>query len=345
MNTLTNLYVITSKDEWRNALNTCESYDFYHTYDYHELSKSARDQHVLLKYKEGGIIICLPLIIREIENTEYFDATSVYGYAGPLQKKITDDFDNSNFLKSIDSFFKNRKIISVFSRLNPFIKNQETILKSLGEIIQLGNVVNIDLTKSLNKQQTFYSKTTKRYINKASKSLEIRFSRSKEDILVFKKLYHENMNRVNAQKKYYFDDDYLFKFTASQDFKTEVLLAVIKETQEIISGAMMVKTKNIIQYHISGTKTEFLNLSPIRLIIDETRIKNSNKKYQYFNLGGGVGNNDDDLFKFKSSFSKDFKSFKIWKYVANIEVYNNLVKHLKHDESITFFPLYRYLDN
>jgi len=66
---------------------------------------------------------------------------------------------------------------------------------------------------------------------------------------------------------------------------------------------MMVKTNNIIQYHISGTKNDHLNLSPIRLLIDEMRLRGTAENYRYFNLGGGLGNNEDELFRFKSSFS------------------------------------------
>jgi len=105
---------------------------------------------------------------------------------------------------------------------------------------------------------------------------------------------------------------------------------------------MMIKTNNIIQYHISGTKNEYLYLTPIRLLIDEMRIKGTEEKYTYFNLGGGLGSTEDSLFNFKSSFSKDFKNFKIWKYIVNEQVYKQLSEqYSKPDSDDIFFPLYR----
>ncbi len=337
------LNIITSKKEWQDLLTEVENYDFYHTYDYHNLSKEKDEKAVLIKYVEDDNIVGLPLIIRKINDSEYFDATSVYGYSGPLQKNISEAFDNSNFIDELNQYFKAEKIISVFSRLNPFIKSQSAILNGIGETVKLGNVVNIDLTLPLDEQRTIFSKTTKRYLNKGRKTLKVICSNEEKDIKEFIKLYYENMDRVKAKRNYYFSEEYFNEFINSKDFKTDVLFAVEKETDKIISAAMMVKTNDIIQYHISGTKNEFLSISPIRLLIDEMRIRGTEEKYTYFNLGGGLGNEEDELFRFKSSFSKDFKSFEIWKYITNQEVYNELSSSNKEFEGkVDFFPLYRY---
>ena len=158
-------------------------------------------------------------------------------------------------------------------------------------------------------------------------------------------LYYENMDRVNAKKSYYFDKEYFFNFIKSSSFKTDVIFAVLNETTEIISAAMMVKTNNIIQYHISGTLNDYLHLTPIRLLIDNMRIQGTNEGYTYFNLGGGLGSQDDSLLRFKSSFSKDYRDFKVWKHICNQSKYEELVasnpEALKAQDN-TFFPLYRF---
>ncbi|MEP2058219.1 MAG: hypothetical protein ABJJ05_10465, partial [Maribacter litoralis] len=68
----------------------------------------------------------------------------------------------------------------------------------------------------------------------------------------------------------------------------------------------------------------------------------------YLNLGGGRGgSNEDSLFRFKSGFSKEFKNFKLWKYIVNHEVYDKLTTdHLNKfpgvdKNDISFFPKYR----
>jgi len=337
------LSIVEDKTQWEQVLKDVVFFDFYHTYDYHKLSKKDNEKAILIRYIEGDTLICLPLIIRPIPNTLYFDATSVYGYAGPLFKNIDTNFDNSSFTKALAHFFKQNNIVSVFSRLNPFIENQDLILKNIGETKKLGDIVNIDITKPIEEQRAVFSKTTKRYLNKARKCLEVKISNDENDILEFIDLYYENMNRVHAEKKYFFSKDYFFKFIKSKEFKTDVLIAKDIVSNTIISGAMMVKTNNIVQYHLSGTKSNFLHLSPIRLLIDEMRLMASQENYTYFNLGGGLGNEDDDLFRFKSSFSKSFKPFEVWKYIVNSEVYDSLVnEHKAQDNDPDFFPLYRF---
>ncbi|MEP3444069.1 MAG: hypothetical protein ABJN53_04670, partial [Flavobacteriaceae bacterium] len=74
----------------------------------------------------------------------------------------------------------------------------------------------------------------------------------------------------------------------------------------------------------------------------------SDEGFTYFNLGGGVGGNEDSLFRFKSSFSKDFKAFKLWKYIVDQDKYEELVKmkneikcNTINSECSGYFPCYR----
>jgi lipid II:glycine glycyltransferase (peptidoglycan interpeptide bridge formation enzyme) len=154
------------------------------------------------------------------------------------------------------------------------------------------------------------------------------------------------MDRVNAADMYYFDENYFLNFIDNNEYKTDIIFALLKDTHKIISAAMMIKTNNkIIQYHISGTLNDYLNLTPIRLLIDEMRIIGTREGYKYFNLGGGLGSQEDSLFQFKASFSKDFKKFKVWKYIVNEQIYEQLCNnntYLSNNENITYFPLYRY---
>ncbi|WP_010522818.1 peptidoglycan bridge formation glycyltransferase FemA/FemB family protein [Aquimarina agarivorans] len=333
---------ISVKNEWQKLLDDVEQYDFYHTYDYHHLSKAKGDIPILIKYEEDGVIIGLPFLMRRIFDTEYYDITSVYGYAGTLHKNVDENYDNTKFIAQLIHYFNENKIVSVFSRLNPFIPFQETAIAKIGKISTLSKIVNIDITKNIDEQRTLFSKTTKRYINKARKLCLVKSGGTMEDMQTFRDLYYENMDRVQAKKSYYFNEAYFNSFINSSDFETDVLFAILKETNEIISAAMMVKTNNIIQYHISGTRNDYLNLTPIRLLIDEMRIKGTEHNYTYFNLGGGLGSSEDSLFNFKASFSKDFKDFKVWKHIVNQSVYDELSsQYANKSNDQSFFPLYR----
>lgn len=337
------LEIITTKPDWDSALETVSNYDFYHTFEYHQIGLGKHQKPTLFKYSEGDITIALPLIIQKIENTNYFDATSVYGYAGPISNSLSANFDNTNFTKALKKYFQNNNIIAAFSRLNPYIKYQKALLKNFGELSQQGSVVNIDITLDLDIQRQKYQNRLKTHINKSRRNCTIKKAESKEEIQEFINIYYENMQRVNASKFYFFDEDYFFKLYSSHNFKTEILIATDQETGKTIAGSMFVTTNTIVQYHLSGCKTEYLHMMPIKLLIDEMRLIATERKMKYYNLGGGLGSNiEDSLFRFKSSFSKDFRGFYLWKLIVNKEVYEDLVSTRNMNGDISYFPKYRF---
>lgn len=337
--------IIKEKEIWDNLVKKCDFADFYHTYDYHHAAKAKGEEPALIHYAENNRTIVLPLLFRNIEYSLYKDATSVYGYPGPITKNITSDFDYGLFQKELHRFLREQNIISVFSRLNAFIPHQENCLHDLGRTEILGRVVYIDLTKTLDEQWSFYHKRLRTYINKSRTIYTIKKANELAELESFVALYHENMKRVNANAAYFFDKKYFLDLINSTDFKTELLLAINKETAEVAGGAMFTKKNTTVQYHLSGTSERYLDLNPIKLLIDEMRIIGTQENFSYFNLGGGVGSKEDSLFYFKSGFSKDSAPFKVWKYMVNQKIYDDLVLQRRDiqycEETLQFFPRYR----
>ncbi|WP_298488406.1 peptidoglycan bridge formation glycyltransferase FemA/FemB family protein [uncultured Maribacter sp.] len=340
--------IITYKKEWDALVTQFENSDFYHTFDYHELSKKEDETPIIIKYVENNTLIAIPLLVRKIKDTPYSDATSVYGYAGPLSLNIPHDFDNTNFRKEFHELLALQNIISIFSRLNPFILHQKKILNNLGEICYSGKIIFIDTSQELDVQKAQYKRRYKTYINKSRKLCAVQTAKSKEEIKEFINIYNENMVRVHAKNNYFFTEEYFFDFIKSNSFKTEILLAKCTETNAFIAGAMFVKKNNIVQYHLSGTKNNCLQLNAIKLLIDEMRIASTMQGYDFYNLGGGVNSKNDNLFYFKSGFSETTKDFTLWKYIVNSEIYNELVFKIKqtkaNETSLNtneYFPSYR----
>lgn len=338
--------IITDKKDWDLLLKDIGNYDFYHTYDYHNLASANGENPILIKYIENDVIIGLPLIIRDIYSTIYKDATSVYGYVGPISKGVDENFNNANFLKHLYRYFNDSNIISVFSRLNPYISKQNNILCGIGNLTPQGKVVNIKINTPLDEQRSQYRSRLRTYINKARRQCSIKIAESENDLKKFIDLYYENMDRVKAKKYYYFSKNYFKKLVNSNDFNTTILLVIHNETNEVIGGSMFIATNGIVQYHLSGTKNEYSKMNPTKLLIDEMRIVASEQGHRYFNLGGGLGGSDDDsLFHFKSSFSKDFSQFYLWKWITNEEVYNELVMAKPQNMKESYFPLYRSIED
>ena len=328
---------IKDKAEWNSILKQIEDYDFYHTYDYHNISKNEDETPVLLTYKKEKAIIVLPLLLRQIPNTEYYDLTSVYGYAGPLSNVDTETYNFDDFKAAFNTYLEAKNIVSVFSRLHPYIQ-QDKILENLGDTVSLGDVVNIDVSLPIEQSRMAYGKSNKNQINKLRKQCEVVKAETEEEILEFVDIYYENMKRLDAKESYFFSKEYFLNFMNITDFDTDILLVKHLESNEFVAGSMFVKTKNIVQYHLSGTRTEHLRLKPSKLFLDEMRLQATEQGYKVFNLGGGLGSEHDSLFEFKASFSKDFRTFKVWKYIVNQMVYDQLSQS-KNETG--FFPKYR----
>lgn len=346
--------IITDREEWNRFMRLIGHVDFYYSYYYHFLSRKKGEKPALIAYREAGTTIALPLLLRNIENTSYSDATSVYGYAGPLCETENDNLstlDNGRFKTELQRFLTENKIVSVFTRLHPYIDYQEKVLKNIGNISSPGSVVNIDLTLPLDIQRQQYNSRLKTYVNKARRVYTIIEGKKEGQIEEFIEMYYENMRRVNADAYYFFEKRYFYQLMISSFFKVELLLCSKTDTGELVGGAMFIKTGDIVQYHLSGCKEEYLPLNPIKLLIDEMRIRATAENYTYFNLGGGLGVNSDSLFRFKASFSKDLKPAQFWKYIVNQDVYDELVAESKegaerlHDEETDFFPAYRQKKN
>tara|TARA_R110000737_G_C14621661_1_gene493373 strand:- start:3106 stop:4152 length:1047 start_codon:yes stop_codon:yes gene_type:complete len=338
--------IIKDKKTWSNLLTLVENSDFYFTYDYHHSSKKINEHPILVKYTDENTLFLLPLLLRDIDNTDYKDATSVYGYAGVLTNKPYTINQKEEFQKELHNFFFNEKVVSVFSRLHPFFDYQEDLLSNLGQIIIRGKVVYIDLKDTLENQRAKFNRRLKTHLNKSRKLCTVIKGNITNDLDTFIDLYHENMRRVDADESYFFNQDYFRALFNSNEFDAELLLSVHNVSKTIIGGAIFIKKGTIVQYHLSGLNEDYFDLQSIKLIIDEMRIKATNEEYSFLNLGGGRGSDEDSLFRFKSNFSKDFKEFKLWKYIVNEKIYNELTKtkidkDFKLDEENNFFPAYR----
>ncbi|WP_445381932.1 GNAT family N-acetyltransferase [Robiginitalea sp. IMCC43444] len=329
--------IIRNKKEWNAVLSKCKVFDTYHTYEYHQLYK--RDgQPVLLTYSSNRTVIALPLLIRTIPGTDFKDACSVYGYTGPISNLDDISFAPEAYQTELLTALKKLEIVTVFSRLHPFITGQRFLIKSLGKIEDTGKVVYVDLNLPEKTQFSAYNRRLKSYIRKGRSQFEVIQSNNAANIAIFKAIYEENMLRVGARPSYFFYEQYFKELLRSSEFTASLFLLKDLESGEVASGGILIEKNGFAHYHLSGTKREFLKESPSKLLIDEMRLKAMANGNHIYNLGGGKGAGNDSLFHFKSLFSKETKPFCTWKLIVDEKIFRalNVEQH-----STNFFPPYR----
>lgn len=337
--------VIPLKDsmKWNDVVLRSWNYDFYHCSSYHQLDPLGDPFLFVVEY--NGEFIALPLVKRIIEGSQYYDCTSVYGYAGPICSRRCDQLDERHvecFQELLRSYLIAENVVSVFSRLHPII-DQTRILSGLGEVVPLNKTVAINLSLPVDEQRRQYRKSNKSEINQLKRNgFLVKKASSDVEIDQFVDIYIETMQRVEAADLYFFDKAYFHRFLKSADYKSELLLAY--KDSEIAAGAIFTTASNIMQYHLAGTKSSFMKDTPMKLILDEARLLGSERDLHYLHLGGGVGGEDDDpLYRFKSGFSDINFHFSVWKFILNQKAYDELAYDKSKDKVLkkNYFPAYR----
>jgi hypothetical protein len=339
---------INDKDLWQSYVEQCDSYDFYHTWEYHKISEENKEgEPELIVLEEDDFLICLPLLKREITSSSKellgYDYTSAYGYLGPIYTGELKPQSIEEFKKSFLDYCVSNKIVSVFSRLHPII-NQSFLLDGMALVEDNSTTINIDLTQTLAEQRKHYRKSNKSEVNKLRKTCQIVWSdNSSSDVDEFISIYEETMKRVDAKDYYFFTKKYYMSLINSKDFETK-LVFVEKEGVKI-AAALFIFCNDIIQYHLAGTRTEYIRETPMKLLLDEIRLIGTEKGYKSFHLGGGTtSSTEDSLFRFKRGFSKVECKFKTLKFIPDQSLYDKIVTELSVDLSNVnkdFFPLYR----
>lgn len=334
---------IKDQESWARRISHY-NHDFYHTWDFHSLSKSNGEGDPVLFYLEqDGETIAFPLLERSIIGTEYKDLTSVYGYPGPLFSTVDTVLQNT-LLNSLLTKISELGYISIFSRLHPII-NGDTLASSLN----IGDVVYFDLTQSIETIYASMRKVHRRDVRKLKQSdlvLKKHNRITALEISEFKHIYDTTMNQLQARDYYYFNKEYYKNLVNSDQYS--VSLYTVYSNNKAISSAMMVRTGVFGQYHLSGTLPDFYKENSTKLILATTMEDMHQAGLKYFVLGGGVGAERDSLFDFKYGFGRNTAPFNVMKQVLNQSTYNELVTNhfeelgINCQDEIQFFPLYRY---
>ncbi len=332
------------EDLWNTFVFRAHRYDFHHTQSYHISETSSTSfKSKLFVFERGEDFIAIPLVFRPIEDTNLTDCTSVYGYPGPISNRPFSNISGTiviAFQEALVDFLTKKDVVCAFSRLHPLIPS-ELVLENLGTIRELNRTISIDLTLSPEDQRKQYRKSNKSEINQLRKKKGYTVSTANFDTELeeFVKIYSETMDRVKATEYYYFDSEYFRNMLSAPDYDSRLLLA--KKDGEIAAGAIFTITNGIMQYHLAGTKEEYVRDTPMKLLLDEARLLANELSLEFLHLGGGVGGSDEDsLFRFKSGFSKEFYRFRTWQFILNKEKYDELSAEHGNEDS-DYFPKYR----
>ncbi|MEY2831289.1 MAG: hypothetical protein RLZZ574_547 [Cyanobacteriota bacterium] len=331
-------------------------HDVYHLPDY--VALDARRTETLPEaflLQDDDKIFFAPYLLRsctDIANSfgaEVYDIISPYGYPGILMSDAAanhpefPDFAFQQFLHTLQT----KGVCSAFLRLHPILGENFVKVFQSNPLIENGKTVSIDLTLD---EAKIWAKTRKGHQSTINKCLRLGFSAKTvsftEYIDEFISIYEETMNRVKAIDIYYFSRDY---FEELLKLGEKVHLGVVELQGEIVCACLFFESCGIVQAHLGGTKSEYLKQSPFNLLLHQMRLWAKERGNQYLHIGGGVGGKQDNLYAFKSGFSKQRHEFFTLRSVVDLEKYNDLLqfranainKSVEELQQSQFFPAYR----
>ena len=334
--------VLETKDdaEWKAVLDRAVQHDFHHLPAYHRVAEGTGH---LFVYDEGEYMIALPLLLRRVNDSGWNDATSVYGYCGPIAShesipgKVV-----RNFQAKLQQALAERRVVAAFSRLHPLIRQQH-LLAGLGQCTAKGQTVSVDLT-----QPPQYNKSCRQTIRKLRQLGFVGVhDREKRYLPQFVEVYHETMRRAGAHSSYFFDENYFQRLVGELGEAAQLFVA-LKDGQ-VAAATLATLCDGIVQDHLGGTRDAFLKFSPDRLVVETEREWAVQMGAHTQHLGGGVGAQVDSVFRYKAAFSDRRHTFYTWQWVLVPEVYRELcaerLQFTQLDglemESAEYFPAYR----
>jgi hypothetical protein len=339
------------------VLQRCAGHDAYFLPGYQALAERRGEGEArLFVFDHGEHTIALPLLLRPLRELPelgsaagaWRDATSAYGYAGPLvSHENMPAAVVRAFHGALAAELRERRVISAFSRLHPLLPQRE-VLAGLGECQPLGETVSIDLTLPPAAQCAQYGATARSRINRLRRDgLTCELEAEKRRLPEFIEIYHETMRRVGAQNAYFFEEEYFRGLVENLGPALHLFLAM--DRGEILAGGLFTLCDGIVQYHLGGTRDAALKLSPMLLLLDGVRLWANEQGARAFHLGGGVGSKADSLFHFKTRFSDRRHEFATWRWIVAPDVCAQMAEARRrwNEErglqpiSSDFFPAYR----
>ena len=343
---------------WLAALSGTP-HDFYQLPGYVALAgRVDGGDPVAVLVEDGPRRLLMPLLLRDLTAGQASggarrDAISPYGYpgiaiaSGDPAAPADADFGRAALRQAI-AWLREAGVVSLFLRMNPLLPVDEAVLGDVGTVVDHGRTVSIDLRKDEADLFLSLRSNHRRNIARLDRlgfTYEIDASWSRARVAAFLAVYTETMDRLGAAASYYVDERYVEELYAALGGRLSIMLA--RQGDEVAAACLFTEVDGIVQYHLGGTRTAFLSVSPNKGIFTRVAVWARARGNRILHLGGGLGGAEDALFDFKAGFSPERHVFQTARIVVDATAYADLVADWSAaagqppPDARGFFPAYR----
>lgn len=320
--------------------------DIYFDENYYKLYEDVekgKGQIYKCKTKNGEIVN--QFIKREIpikiNGKTYYDIVTPYGYGGPyIKESIDKEGLLEDYKKDFSEYCKENNIVSEFVRFHPLYNNAKDFKEIYNSTFNR-HTLGTNLKYEDPIKEEFGKSCRKNIKRKLKNGMTYKITENPTDFKNFKECYYSTMDRNEAGDYYYFDDKY-FENIEKYFKNNTIVIEIIYENKVIAAGIYFISDNNI-HVHLSGTKIEYIKLSPAYILRYAVTIWGKENGYNVIHHGGGRTSSEEDaLYKFKEQFARKTKfDFYLGKKIFNQKIYDKLCESTNTDKNEDYFPAYR----
>jgi hypothetical protein len=280
------------------------------------------------------------------------DATSVYGYAGPVACDCAED---AAFLDrawaAMTGYLHDQGVVSIFTRFHPVLGNDRIIARTQGKsgVTYHGHTVAIDLRVPEETTWRSYDRKLRHDIRRAMQSgMESIFDPDWKYFDDFLMLYYATMERNHASSFYFFSRSYIAGLKRA--LGPNGSLVVLRHDGRTVAVCLMIDYNGLACTYLSASDLGIgRRISAAKVLNHETQLYARRRNNRVLHLGGGRGNNDgDSLFSFKAEYSPERYAFSTGRWILRHDAYDELTRLQRECAARSgkelapgFFPAYR----
>ena len=337
-------------NRWREAIKRIDSLDLHYRLEYCRLLADNGWPELFI-YQEGNEYLVYPYIIRPINqipglksklSEELYDITTPYGFGGPVTSPEAGEKFREKFYQCFSLYCREKRIITEFIRFHPLLENHRLWEKQV-PLTRVSSNVYVDLTRSPEELWANYDYSNRKNIKKAYREgLEVLIEEEPFHIQDFLTIYHRTMDRNKAGDFYYFPQEFYEQL--HRDLKGNFIYAHTIKDGKIISTELLIYNERFLHSFLGGTLSDYFSYRPNNILKHEVIKWARAKGIKYFLLGGGYSD-EDGIFRYKRSFSRDgVTDFYVGKKIydeATVQRLEQLTALGERSHGENYFPPYR----
>ncbi|MDQ0824670.1 serine/alanine adding enzyme [Arthrobacter sp. B2I5] len=325
--------------EWDAHITRLGITDTYSCAAYHRASALLEPEGtrpVLLAFSSEAGEVALPLLLRPLPDGVGWDATSAYGYGGPVWQGTP---DLAAFDAALHGWAQEQRVVSTFLRLNPLLHNGRFVPPT-AELVDVSATVAWDLSPGRDLQQGLHSAQRASLRKAARAGITITVTSRPSDLGHFQELYAVTMQRQKASDFFFFPNTY-WQALVTDDQLLAPLLVEARLAGRVISALLCFASDPSLHAHLSASDDAARAVGASAACYVTAAEWGQTHGLTCFHLGGGLGGSSTSpLYAFKQRFDPHSspRQFQVAKLVHDLDRYRQLAGT---DSTDGFFPPWR----